>query len=248
MVASAKVKFAQQIVFDRHGQTAVPGDWDPRLLAKLFRDSDLAGKRVLDMGANTGGLSLELSRRGAYVHAAEPWKPNDAAQELARKEGLDLEWSKAGLFDSHKLGCFDTIVCFGLIYHFRNPQYVLDYLSSLGATTLYLSCQTIPGDELVMRNRNDNNEKHRVHDGVRGYEPTHRLLRLMMSAAGFGSIELLTDREYVRPEKPRGLTNTAYYRATLIRSVDPHLLNLLFEARDAPRRGEVTTRYEPLKL
>ncbi len=187
-IPQAKKRVLQQAVLDGNGAVVVPGDWNPKFLSAFFRDDDLRGKRVLDMGSNTGGLSLELARRGALVHAAEPVKPNSAAQEVAKAEKLTMEWSATDLFSSHTLGRFDTIVCFGLIYHFRHPQYVLDYLSSLEAPVLYLSSQTMPGEKLLMRNRNENRKEHSRHGGVRGYEPTHHLLRSMMRASGFGSI------------------------------------------------------------
>ena len=223
----------RQAVLNRAEEAVTDGIWSPKVLAALFRSEDLLGKRVLDMGANTGGLSLELARMGARVVAAEPLVDTGPARRIAEEEGLTIEWSKAGLFDSRALGPFDTIICFGLLYHFRNPQYVLDYLSSLGSPVLYLSCQTIPGDGLVMQNRNETGLRElSSKTGIRGWEPTHRMLRAMMGAAGFGEIALLTDRAYnLATGRPSGLTNSAYYRAVLGRRVDPDLMNITFEAR-----------------
>ena len=129
----------EQSVLASDGTPIFRGLWNPKVLARFFKPSDLAGRRVLDMGANRGGLSLELARLGANVHAAEPVLDNGLARDIALKEGLSIEWSTAALFDSHTLGKFDVVVCFGLLYHFRNPHYVLDYLSSLAAPILYVS-------------------------------------------------------------------------------------------------------------
>lgn len=221
-----------QAVLDKRGGASRIGEWRPDSLAALFRPEDVAGKRVLDLGANSGGLSLELARMGGHVLAAEPVVDSTIAQQIAIDESLDIEWSDACLFDAHDLGAFDTIVCLGLLYHFRNPQGVLDYLSSLAAPVLYISTQTMPGVELVMRNRASRGGPFwkPLERGVRGYEPTHNLLRRMLEASGFDEIELLTDREYSFPEKPLGLTNSAYYRAACVKPVvDRHELNEGYE-------------------
>lgn len=219
----------QQAVLRRSGEAVVPGVWSPTLQASFIRGADLIGKRVLEMGSNTGGLSLELARRGARVHSAEPIIATDEARNIAATEGLEIEWSKTDLFGSHSLGSFDTIVCFGLIYHFRHPQFVLDYLSSLGAPVLYLSSQTRAGSGLVLHNRAEFYPKFAAKNRVRGYEPTHQMMQAMMRASGFGKIELLTDREYDAPNIPAGQTNSAYYRGELECRVDPDALARIFE-------------------
>lgn len=229
----------EQSVFDQSGKAVFEGKWDPKVLAAFFRAEDLREKRVLDMGANRGGLSLELARLGARVHAAEPALDNSLAREVAKNEGLNVEWSKVALFDSHTLGPFDTIVCFGLIYHFRNPHYVLDYLSSLAAPVLYLSTQSAPGDELKLVNRAKGTlaANFDMERGTRGWEPTHPMLVRMLEASGFEEIESLTDRERERREKPKGATNSAYYRARCTKPVqDVRDLNERFEARWGERR------------
>ena len=89
-----------QSVLDKNGNKIVDGLWNPKSLAALFdAEEDLRGSRVLDMGANNGGLSLELARLGADVHAAEPVLDNTPAQQIAAKEGLSVIWSKHELFD-----------------------------------------------------------------------------------------------------------------------------------------------------
>lgn len=241
----------RQSVFDRSGREVIEGAWDPRVIAAYFRDEDLRGKRVIDIGANSGGLSLELARRGADVLAAEPCTNPAIAKQigltfhdpepvlaLAHHEGVSLQFSDSGLFDLTRLDDFDTVICFGLIYHFRYPQYLIDYLSWAGARTLYLSTQTMPGEDLAMRNRNEmaGREKLARLGGLRGYEPTHRLLRGMLGAAGFENVELLTDREYNFPQWPKGATNSAYYRAELVHRVDPDQMAKLFEP-PLPRPG-----------
>jgi SAM-dependent methyltransferase len=152
-----------QSVFDRDGTLLFEGQWDPRLIASLLTGDDVdfwKGRKVLDCGANTGGLSVELARMGASVTAAEPDPhANTIAftrgilEEIATREGLNLIVVDADLFSSHELGHHDVVLCLGLIYHFRYPQLLLDYLSSLRSDYLFLSCQTHPADDLALFNR-----------------------------------------------------------------------------------------------
>lgn len=224
----------KQSVYDAKGERIFWGEWDPRVLATFFRRSDIEGARVLDIGANTAGLSLELARMGGDVVAAEPDPYRNSialSRELitkyASEERLSLEISSADLFSAHTLGRFDVIVCFGLLYHFRNPQFVLDYLSSLSPKVLYLSTQTHPGDDIALVNRTD--PKAGFQPGffgnltITGWHPTRPMLERMLQWAGFTNVKSLTEKRYDFPQKPPGATNSSYFRAELAKAVDPDL-------------------------
>lgn len=168
---------------------------------------------------------------GGDVVAADP-DPYGNALSLSRtilercasEEGLRLSFSNADLFSAHRLGGFDVIICFGLIYHFRQPQYVLDYLSSLRPRVLYLSSQTHPGDDLALYNRAQPGMLPAgwLGDSVlSGWHPTRPLLERMLEWAGFGNVQSLTTERYDFPRKPTGATNSAYYRAEHQSAVDP---------------------------
>ena len=223
-----------QAVYAASGEMVVQGRWDPRVMVQFCRTEEISGKHILDIGSNRGGLSLELARLGGHIYAADPVDDLSAAKEISNNEKLEIEFGNQELFESHTLGQFDVVVCFGLIYHFRNPIYVLDYLPSLQAPILYISTQTSPGDELKLENRARGNipkERDMAH-GARGWQPTYAMFYRMLESSGFGNIELLTDRPYSFPEKPPGATNSAYYRADLHYPVeDPQKLNEVFEAR-----------------
>jgi len=225
----------QQCIYRRDGELVLSGQWCPLVLAKYIYKQDIVGKKILDIGANTGGLSLELARMGAEIYAVEPVSDTSTAKQIAKSEHLGILFDNdKGLFDCHELNHFDVVLCFGLIYHFRNPAYVLDYLSSLNIPILYISTQTAPGEELKLVNRASGilSASFELKKGTRGWHPTHSMFRRMLEASGYDNIELLTDREYNFPEKPKGATNSAYYRANLAYAVpDPKKLNEKFEAR-----------------
>lgn len=225
-----------QSIYSNSGECVFEGEWDPFALYRTLTGMDdvfWSGKRVLDIGANTCGLSIEIARRGANVVALEP-DPYGVTYALSRsivddivsKEGLKLSVEKKGLFQAHEFKDFDVVLCLGLLYHFRYPQFTLDYLSTLRMKWLYLSTQVHPGDALHLVNRVDPQIK--FPSGffseatvLTGWHPTRPLLERMLRWAGFEQIESLTDKPYVFPEKQPGLTNSAYFKAHRVRTIDP---------------------------
>ncbi len=223
-----------QSVLRLDGSSEFEGEWDPRVLADLLTGEDLdfwKGRRVLDIGGNTGGLSLELARRGASVTISEPdpYKNSIAKTERiirrsAVDEGLNLEIADADLFHCHELDRHDTVLCLGLLYHFRHPQLVVDYLSALEPEWLFISSQTHPSDDLALFNRAHLGILGRGHlpdDTVlTGWHPTRALLVRMLEWAGFDTPISLTADRYDFPKKLPGATNSSYYKAKLLRPVN----------------------------
>ncbi len=221
------------------------GEWDPKVLVEIVNTAgyDWQDKRVLDIGANTGGFSLEIARLGASVVAAEPDPYGNNLSlskhilaDISRQENLDLTIVNNDFFSVHELqGDFDVIVCFGLLYHFRYFMYSLDYLSSLKPRVLFLSTQTHPGSDLALFNRANPGilrEGHLQEDTIlTGWHPTRPLLEKMLHWAGFINISSLTDKEYNFPSKMHGATNSSYYMAELATSKDPKTMLTEFYPR-----------------
>ena len=234
-----------QSVFDTNGETLFLGEWDPLALFEAISDNEVTyweGRRVLDIGANTAGLSLEIARRGASVVALEPdpylnsrSMTLNLINQLANEEGLSISCEKAGLFDAHQFGNFDTVLCLGLIYHFRDPQYCLDYLSTMRMQHLIVSCQTEPGEELILHNRRGLGSLPKdffpESTILTGWRPTRPLFERMLQWAGFTDIRALTDPTYNFPQEPSGLTNSAYYKATQAKSTYPGINRQLYYPR-----------------
>lgn len=202
-----------------------PGNWQSWDVAKVlqaeFPEQWWADKRVLDMGANSGGVSLELARLGARVHAAEPW---DAfrAQILWWKRHLRvpddaLAVSQHTLFECHELGAFDVVLCLGLVYHFRHPQLVLDYLGNLSSKHFIVSTQTYKSELDVLVNKSSINPDILLKQGriLAGWHPSRALFGKMLSWAGLKNV-----REIRHPlvghdwgDRTQTTTNSAYFAA-----------------------------------
>ena len=83
---------------------------------------DLRGKRVLDVGAWDGWFSFECERRGAEVVAVDciALDTFHEAKELigSKVEYLTLDVNE---LSASKLGTFDIVLFFGVLYHLRHP-------------------------------------------------------------------------------------------------------------------------------
>ena len=233
---------AMQSLRSPNGSIVFNGAWDPQAIFDTITPHGgyWTGKRVLDNGANTLGLSLLLARAGAKVVALEPGMKNDLqrynkahyiALKMARGEGLSVTLHSAELFDAHSYGKFDEVLCIGLLYHFRYPQFTIDYLSTFPTKTVVLGTQTHPvqgQEQLAMYNRQDKAVwplagKPGRHDPLlTGWHMTRPLLKRMLENGGFANIESLTPVDVDFPKKARPhLTNSAYYRARVAEPVDP---------------------------
>ena len=225
-----------QRVLDANGNVLLDGVWCPARMLEILgtpKCGDWLGRTVLDIGGNTGGLSLELARRGAIVTLVEPdplgrslARSRKLLDEQVERESLHLNIVESDLFGCHKLPRHEIILFLGLVYHFRYPQYCLDYLSTLEPKELFVSSQTYESKALVLANRLNEGfmrpDQFPSSIPIAGFHPSHSMLRVMLEAAGFDELVMLTDREYCAPEKPfPDVTNSAYYRAQFKRRLDP---------------------------
>lgn len=227
-----------QSVLDINGNIIFEGEWNPSILYQILSAGNhefWKGKSVMDIGANTCGLSIEIARRGAKVVALEPdpynvtyAKSRTFVEHIIASEDLNLKVYSKGLFDSHEFKGFDIVLCLGLLYHFRYPQLTLDYLSTLEMNTLFLSTQVHPGDSFSLVNRLDPSIRFPANFFnetivLSGWHPTRPLLERMLKWAGFENIVSLTEIPYTFPDKQAGLTNSAYYRCQRNKSVNPNV-------------------------
>jgi len=203
-----------QLIYDLNENVIFPGKWDPKKILQILKvpkSGSWKDKTVLDIGANTGGLSVEIARLGANVTMLEPdplersiGTSIDFIKEIIETENLKITIVKEGLFYANKLNQHDIILFLGLIYHFKYPQYCLDFISSLNPKELYISTQISNIDDLTMQNRLSGMlPKGHIPSQFKlgGYHPSHKLFRLMLNSAGFRNVHHLNDVEYYYPAK-----------------------------------------------
>lgn len=123
--------------------------------------SDLSGQRIIEIGAWHGCASLECERRGAKEVVAlsleDPALTGfDFLRDLTGAERTRFVRGTIYDLDPIVLGTFDTVICFGVIYHLRYPVLGLDNLRRIASGTLFLETHLlddafyIGGDEQKM--------------------------------------------------------------------------------------------------
>ncbi len=130
-----------------HG-VVTPG-WAPLDPAAYPIPDDLAGKRVLDIGAWDGYWTFEALRRGAREVVAiddfsdllgqlDPqsrrgWETFDLCRELLGYAPSRCPRHDMSVYDisPERLGRFDVVFFFGTLYHLKYPQLALDKLGEL---------------------------------------------------------------------------------------------------------------------
>lgn len=234
-----------QSLYDKHGNVVFKGVWDSKeqldTATKAIPNGDWNGKNVLVMASNTSGLCLELARKGAHVIACEP-DPYKNTRALVRElldnfvkeEKLSLDLLDFDFFNSHKLAeseskfffkkkpridCETIIICFGIIYHFRDIIYAIEYLGSLPHSQLLISTQTHPSESYVLYNRFDPKiikvpnfwDNHK--DTISGWHFSRKMFEEYLKSVGYVDVTPLTPTSFDFPNKPKGHTNSAYYSA-----------------------------------
>lgn len=99
-------------------------------------EGTLHGQRVLDVGCNCGGFSIEAAKHGAeYVLGIDITdRYLEQADFIKRALGLEqVEFKKMAVEDLNKslVGEYDITFCFGLLYHLENPISAMKRLSSV---------------------------------------------------------------------------------------------------------------------
>ncbi len=153
---------------------------------------DLRGKRVLDIGAWDGWFSFECERRGAEVVAVDciALDTFQEAKELlnSKVEYLTLDVNE---LSTRRLGRFDIVLFFGVLYHLRHPLLGLE-------KTVELSTDLVLVESFVIQP-----ESRRIPAVMEFYEraelggqvdnwcgPSPECIVSMCRSAGFAQVEL----------------------------------------------------------
>jgi len=108
---------------------------DPKVLfAHLGLPSDLAGKRVLEIGTWDGPVAFECEARGAVVTGLDIQDPCKTGFNVA-KEILNskVEYVQGSVYDLTVLlkNSFDYVFFLGVFYHLKNPVLAFEQIASI---------------------------------------------------------------------------------------------------------------------
>lgn len=86
-------------------------------IALLDKHLDVRGKRVIDIGCNSGAYCFWAKQRGAReVVGVDIFEKRILqARTLAAHEGIDISFQTRGIADLAELGPFDVVMCFAVL-------------------------------------------------------------------------------------------------------------------------------------
>jgi tRNA (mo5U34)-methyltransferase len=154
---------------------------------------DLRGKRVLDIGAWDGWFSFECERRGADVLAVDCIALDtflEAKQLIGSKvEYLTLDVNE---LSARRLGRFDIVLFFGVLYHLRHPLLGLERAVELSTDLVLVESHVIPSEPRRIPAVMEFYERAELGGQVDNwYGPSPECLVSLCRSAGFAEVELL---------------------------------------------------------
>jgi tRNA (mo5U34)-methyltransferase len=172
-------------------------DWLRKRYERFPIPADLAGKRVLDIGAWDGWFSFEAERHGAEVTAIDCVEVANFL-ELQRRLASRVSYRIVDFYELPEagLGVFDIVFCLGILYHLKHPLLALEIVCGLTTETAIVESFVIDPDtwqdhqdEVPTMEFYETDELGNQLDNWIG--PSVSCLMEMCRAAGFARVELL---------------------------------------------------------
>jgi tRNA (mo5U34)-methyltransferase len=154
--------------------------------------ADLSGKRVLDAGAWDGWFSFECERRGADVVAVDCVALDtfiEAKQLIGSKvEYLTLDVNE---LSARRLGRFDIVLFFGVLYHLRHPLMGLEKAVELSTDLALIESFVIEPETRQIPSVMEFYERGELGGQIDNWwGPSSECLVGMCRSAGFAQVEL----------------------------------------------------------
>jgi len=131
-----------------------PG-WDDPAENKLPHyglPDDLTGERVLDIGCAEGFFSFEAERRGAREVIGIDSFPDSVRRfnvvKAARQSNANAFLMNVYDLEPKRLGTFDLVLFYGVLYHLKHPQLALERIRSICTGTLLLQTHALDDPRL----------------------------------------------------------------------------------------------------
>ena len=123
------------------------GDFIRLIASTLKHRLDL--NRALDVGCGLGDFSGILVQLGFNVTAIDG--RSDNVEEASRRfRGVRFLQGDAEDSALQRMGTFDLVLCFGLVYHLENPFRAIRNLFALTGSALMLESMCMPDQDAVL--------------------------------------------------------------------------------------------------
>jgi SAM-dependent methyltransferase len=186
-----------------------------RLLSEL--KDKLSLRTAIDVGCGFGYFSGLLDSLGLEVTAVDGREEN--VEECRRRfPKIPFHWCNVEDPAILRLGKFDLVLCFGLLYHLENPFLAIRHLRALATKLLLAESVIFPGSEPVMGLVEEGHLEDQSLNYAAFY-PTEACLTKTMYKAGFGSVyrvRKMPDHPDFSPPK-----NLRRVRTMLVASLEP---------------------------
>jgi SAM-dependent methyltransferase len=154
--------------------------------------ADLRGKRVLDVGAWDGWFSFECERRGADVVAVD-CVAFDTFIEARQLIGSKVEYLTLDVneLSARRLGRFDIVLFFGVLYHLRHPLLGLEKAVELSTDLALIESFVIEPESRQIPSVMEFYERGELGGQIDNWwGPSSECLVGMCRSAGFAQVEL----------------------------------------------------------
>jgi len=162
-------------------------------LAVFGVPTDLRGRRVLDVGAWDGWFSFECERRGAEVVAVDCVEL-DTFLEARELLGSRVEYRTLDVVElsAARLGRFDLVLFFGVLYHLRHPLLGLEKALELSTDQVLVESYVIPSEGRDVPAVMEFYERGELGGQIDNWcGPSPECLLAMCRSAGFARAEIL---------------------------------------------------------
>jgi tRNA (mo5U34)-methyltransferase len=207
------------------GVTTPGSDDSAAKLARLEMPENLAGQRVLDIGAYDGFFSFAAEQRDAdQVVAVDTlaWERGEKSGrpcfDLAHRVlGSKVESRRCDVMDLDRaqLGGFDLVLCLGVLYHLREPLTALERIATVADDLLVIETHTDATRSLVPAMAFYESDE-LAGDASNWWGPNESALEAFLRDVGFREIRIV-HRRSLSQRIGRALTRSGWNLSELVR-------------------------------
>ncbi len=159
----------------------------------------LRGRRVLDLGCNSGFWSLKAIQAGAeYVLGIEGRQMHvDQAKFVFEAKGIDPDryrFELGNVLSYPVSNDFDVVLCLGLLYHVSKPTELFEVMARSGADILVIDTRVsnIPSSCFEIRHENLDDPRNGLdHEMI--FVPTRQAVAALAGQFGYRTVPLALD-------------------------------------------------------
>jgi SAM-dependent methyltransferase len=139
---------------------------------------------AVDVGCGLGDISGFLSQFGIPRVVGIDGRSENLTEARKRHGGVVFQLADAEELPVERLGLFDLVLCFGLLYHLENPMRVIRKLHALTGKILMIESMCVPGDKPKLELLDECNGQNQGLNYLAFY-PSEPCLVKMLTRAGF---------------------------------------------------------------